>query len=339
MAKQKEERYESCTAFARAARSALGLSGTATQQQVAAPRTPTVIATPPAPPDGGQRVGAELPSAPSFEAPAARPPAEAAPQAARSRRGVLIGGVVAGVVAIGVVAVLALGGGDGDDGDGGPTGAPDLEFGVGETRVLDDFGDPTTGWEESPQNDIERFYTDEGTYRFSISDVAAEGSFAISVGPGRAVDLADTYVKATVRVVDKGGAGLRNDTGVSCRQTGTSAYYVTIGVAGRWSIQRLLPDAETTDALASGQDVAIAPGEAENVMEVRCFDVPEGSATAIQLLVNGKLVGEAIDDSAERIASGAAGVAVAGQPGFVTEFDDFQVSELAVTEASSTPTG
>jgi serine/threonine-protein kinase len=344
MAKQKEERYESCTAFARAARSALGLSGTATQQQVAAPRTPTVIAAPPAPPEGGHRVGVELPSAPSVEVPSAAPPAvtpppaEAAPQAGRSRRGVLIGGIVAGVVAIGVVAALALGGGGGGDEDGGPTGAPDVEFGVGGTLVLDDFGDPTTGWEESPQNDIERFYTDEGTYRFSISDVAAENSFAISVGPGRAVDLADTYVKATVRVVDKGGAGLLNSTGVSCRQTGTSAYYTLIGVSGRWEVQRLVPDG-TLSVLAQGQDVAIAPGEAENVMEVRCFDLPDGSATAIQLLVNGKLVGEAIDDAGDRIASGTAGVAVVGQPGFVTEFDDFQVSELAVTEVSAAPTG
>ena len=334
MAKQKEERFESCTAFARAARAALGVAGTSTappRLPAGAPPTQTVLASsPPAsdlPPVG---VSVDLPSAPSIEV--RTPPTTGTGAKPGGRRGLLIGGIVAAVAALGVVAAITLGGGDGEGGTAtGPSGAGGLEFAIGGTLVLDSFDDPTTGWEESPQNDIERAYTDEGTYRFSITDVAAEDSFSVSVGPGRAVDLAGTYVKATVHVVDKGGSGLRNSIGVSCRQTGTSAYYTLIGVSGRWQIQKLGTDGSFA-VLEAGEDVAIAPGEATNVMEVRCFEAPDGAPTVVQLLVNGKLLGQAVDTS-DRITSGAAGVAIAGQPGFVAEFEDFQVSDLAVTDA------
>jgi tRNA A-37 threonylcarbamoyl transferase component Bud32 len=109
MSKDKEQRFETCQGFVRAARTALA--------QAATVPNPTIVATPP------------VPSGPATPPPETVPPAPPGPSAAptptppgRRRRWLPMAAVVAAVAIAGTVGAIALGGGD--DPPAGPTDGP-----------------------------------------------------------------------------------------------------------------------------------------------------------------------------------------------------------------------
>lgn len=318
MAKQKDERFESCTAFARAARGAVGGGSTVS----AGP--PPVAATVTTGPPGVVTRGAtevDLPSAPRVSPPVA--PAGPAPQprpgpGGGRRKAALIGAVVVGVVAIGAVALTQLGGDD----EPGVTGS-----GEGETTdlVVETFDDNANGWETQPQNGITREIVD-GSYRFAIPVDAEPGGFAVSVNGTRGLDRSDVAVSATSILITKGGGGQLSNFGVSCRYTGADGYYFLIGPATNYSIQKLT-DTTVLEELARGDaNVAIRRGVgATNEIQGTCVGGSDG--VTLTLTVNGTVVDSVVDPDSP-ILTGVGGLGVTGQPGLVVEFEDFEFAEF-----------
>jgi hypothetical protein len=348
MAKQKEDRYASCGDMARAARAALGVRGVTTTgaQSPVARATETVLAAPPsgtspAPPIGapappipmptvattpGAAVGAPPPPAPMT--PVRPEPARPGPPTGGNRRGVLVGGIAAVVIAVGVIGFLVLGGGD-DNGepDGGVTGVTGdrLPF---ESLFADDFLDNDAGWEGQPQNGIARFPSLNERYRFEITDQAPESAFAVSVGGALGRDVVDQGVGVNTTLVQKGGGGVFNSFGVTCRYTGEDGYYLLISTSGRYVIEKLVGGGQPEFLTPDGaQSVAIRQGRnAENRLEAECVGGQDGTPATISLFVNGVLVDTITDE--DPILSGTGGIAVTGQPGLVVDFDDFEIVEL-----------
>jgi serine/threonine-protein kinase len=353
MAKLKEERFATCGDMARAARAALGVRGGTTGAQSAVARaTETVLAappsgTPPAPPMGALAPPIPMPTAtttPGADAGAPPPPlpmtpvraepARPGPPSGGNRRGLVIGGIAAAVIAAGVVAFLVLGGGD-DNGepDGGVTGVTGagLQF---SSLVADDFVDNDAGWEQNPQNAIDRFPSLNERYRFEITDQAPPNAFAVSVGGALGQEVLDQGVGVTTTLVQKGGGGLLNSFGVTCRYTGADGYYFLISTSGRYAIEKLVGGVDPvflTDAGA--KNVAIRQGrDAENRVEAECVGGQDGTPASLSLIVNDVLVETVTDE--DPILAGTGGIAVTGQPGLVVDFDDFELGEL-VPEADA----
>ena len=334
MSKQKDERYESCTAFARAARQALNVAGSPSAGMQVPPAAATVLASAPAAP---MATASTLPEAPATEPPLpplhSTPPVPSPSGSGGSKRGLMIGGVVAAAVALGVLAITQLGGGD-EPGPTASTGATGVTTPTGSTGgqpspvptvlVFDGFADNAFQWETQPQNNITREIVDD-RYRFVVTDQAPPDAFAVSVGATRSFDIADTRVATNVVLADKGGGGIENGFGVTCRYTGADGYYFLIGSSGRWSIQKLVGDEAPVELASAPNDVAIRPGVgAPNLIEATCIG---GAEVTLTLTVNGNQVVSLVDDVSP-IVSGGGGVAVVGQAGLVVEFEDFEFTEL-----------
>lgn len=343
MSKQKEERYATCTELARAARQALGVRGVAiSAAPPIVPVTETVLAAPPvfaakapmataAPttPDARQVAPPPPPPAPMTGGP--QPPGRAEPKG--GRRGLLVGGGIAALVGLAVVGFLVFGGGDEEpappDGATGVTspGEPELI-----TLVFDDFVDNDQQWEAQPQNGITRLPSLNERYRFEITDQADPNAFAVSVGGARGFIRGDQRVIVNTTLVQKGGGGLLNSFGVTCRYTGQDGYYFLISSSGRFAIEKLVGGTEP-EFLSNGENVAIRPGRASNLVEARCVGGQDGSPATLTLVVNDQVV-ETITDDAP-ILDGVGGVAVTGQPGLVVDFDDFEFAELPPPEETA----
>jgi len=119
MARDKEERFDTCQAFVRAARAALVPPATTPN--------PTIVAPPPPPPDGATVPGQTTPSGPSAVPPGSTR-TDPGPGGGRRRRGWIIAAVVVALAVAGTVGAIALGSGDeeasGPTADTGATSGP-----------------------------------------------------------------------------------------------------------------------------------------------------------------------------------------------------------------------
>jgi hypothetical protein len=240
---------------------------------------------------------------------------------------VFVGGGIAALVGLAVVGFLVFGGDDeepeGPDGATGVTSPADLEL---ITLVFDDFVDNDQQWETQPQNGITRLPSLNERYRFEITDQAPPNAFAVSVGGARGFIRGDQRVIVNTTLVKKGGGGLSNSFGVTCRYTGQDGYYLLIGSDGRFAVEKLVSGAEP-EFLSSGENLAaIRPGRASNLIEGTCVGGQGGTPATITLIVNDTVVATVTDD--EPITDGVGGIAVTGQPGLVVDFDDFEFAEI-----------
>ena len=330
MAKEKEERYASCTELARAARMALHLGQAAVPVKQIPPIMPeTVLAPAPEP------IPATTPPPPVPEPTRAAP----APEPARSNgggRGKLVA-IVGGVLIATVAAVFALtqlgGGGGGGGGATSPSTQPSVEPSLGpgvlEVLVQDGFDDPSAGWETRTSRGIERTLTPEGTYRFSVTAGAPPAAFATAlggVGGLGGIRASDMSVQVTATVVATGSGKAAPLYGVACRANGDSVYYLYVAADGRWDIQKVFNTSDFRH-LDQGTEPAIA-GATTFDIEGRCVGGADGTAVTITLIVNGIQV-TSVTDADQPIPDGVAGISLAGPPGLVVDFDDFVYEKLA----------
>jgi hypothetical protein len=283
---------------------------------------PTAVTTPGA-------VGAPPPPLPMT--PVRAEPARPGPPSGGNRKGLLFGGIAAAAIAAAVVGFLVLGG-DGDDLGGDVTGptAGGVELSV---LVSDGFEDNDAGWEDAPQNAITRLPSLNERYRFEITDQAPATASAVSIGGARGFDVVDQGVSVTTTLVEKGGGGLLNSFGVTCRYTGEDGYYFLISSSGRYVIEKLVGGSDPIFLTEAGADnIAIRPGRnASNVVAARCVGGEGGGPTTLTLIVNDTVIETITDD--DPIASGTGGIAVTGQSGLVVDFDNFEFGEFLAPEA------
>ncbi len=342
MAKQKEDRFDTCTDFARAARAALNVTAPSVTERPAPQISETVLATPPAVGATGASVGAAsaLPSAPSLETapppPAGVPPTQDGrphrpqPPPADRRRFLGIGLIAAAVVVIGVVAVTQLGGDDEGGGDGGNgivTGPNVL--------LSDDFSDPATGWEDETVGGVTQGYVD-GRYEIRFDGDSAD-VFAVAADGARSVKSGNVAVSVDVQILGE-SAGKRSGFGISCRvgaraASKRSAYYFLVSNEGGWSIQKLAPGQQRPSILADSNESPIpVPIRDVNHLEARCTGPDTGPVT-LAFTVNGTELPEATDDLGV-LPPGAVGMAAAtpteeDPSGLAFAFDDFLVEDLS----------
>ena len=332
MAKEREDRFPTCMEFARSARAALGL-GQTSPSGVRAAEDATVQPSSPT-----------LPPTPSRVIPTPEPPA--APR--RSNRVPLIVGVVVAAVLLGALALAQLGGGDDGEVSGapsltgsvtGPTGeeptgatgaptGPAVSRPAGAVIFSDSFEDPSVGWEDSPQNGVQRELTPEGTYRFTWTDQAPIDAFAESsggvggVGQG-SLDATDVRVSVTATLVAAEG---RHTFGVACRAREDATYYLYVSSDGFWQIVKIFNVGEFA-SLNQGSDDSIADGVATYDIAATCVGGADGEPVTLTLFVDGEEIATAVDEE-DPIPSGSVGIFAEGNPGTVVEFDDFTVEQL-----------
>jgi serine/threonine-protein kinase len=334
MAKDKLERYPTCTDLARAARAALQL-GQATSSgvvEVLGRPSETVLASPPA--TLAAPTTPSVPPMPTTDPTVGRPPTPG--PRGRGRPFAIIGAVIV-VAVIAAIALTQLGG-DTPPSESGATGEPSAEPSEIPspsivTSIRDDFDDPSTGWETTTKGGIERSLTPEGTYRYVFT--APRQAFVTSLGGVGGVDgvrASDVLVRVEATVVAEGIGG--NHFGLACYVNEDSNYYLVIGSDGRWEIQKLSEFGEEFDVLNGGRKPAFADGEATYEIDALCRGGQDGTPVTLTLSVNGQPVGTAIDRDTP-IPPGAVGIYADGQPGLVIEFDEFVFEELAFPSSSS----
>jgi tRNA A-37 threonylcarbamoyl transferase component Bud32 len=340
MAKQKEERFDSCTDFARAARAALNVTAPSVTERPAPQISETVLATAPGVGAAGPAAASALPSAPSIEAPppAGPPPAREAGQGAqpppgRDRRRLLgIGLIAAAIVVIGVIVVTRLGDGggeqDGDTGENGLVTGPDV-------LLSDDFSDPSTGWEDGTIGGVTQGYVD-GRYEIRF-ETDTPNVFAVAADGARSVDSGSVGVSVDVVILGESNSR-RDGFGISCRvgsraATKRSAYYFIVSTEGGWSIQKLEPGELAPTILSNSLETQIGvPIRDVNHLEAGCTGPPAGPVT-LSFSVNGTELPPVTDDSSV-LRPGAAGMAAAGPTerspsGLAVAFDNFVVRDLS----------
>jgi len=347
LSKDKEDRFDSCTDFARAARGALHVAGSTMAPTPALSATETVFAAPP----GATALtelgsGSDLPSAPSTETtpppPLATPP-EIAPEAGgapgtgggkgRGRQTWIAAAVVVAVIAVGVLAFTQLGGDDG--GDGGDGGDGDTGSRPASVLLFDDFGDPSTGWENVSAGGVTQQYVD-GRYQIRFGEAAPPGVFAIATGGARAISSNNVGVSARVTLLSE-SQSRRDGFGLSCRSGSDGAYYFIVSSSGGWSIQELETGRNNPIVLLDSQGQQPVPIQDVNRIEVTCTGSASGPVT-LSLSVNGTEVPSVTDDTP--LPAGSVGMAVAGPTidppaGLAVAFDDFRVEDLSVLDVPS----
>ena len=338
MAKQREERFDSCTDFVRAARSALDVPGSAIRP-VPAPATPeTVLAAAPTSP-----APADLPSAPSMSTPVApasatpappgdaepTAPAHAAPSSGKRNLGWLLiaAGVVVALIVAGVVVIqiggedAADGGSEGTGGNGGPAAA----------AFFDDFSDPSTGWETGTDAGVTAEYKD-GSYEVRMGQDSDPGALQVSTGGTEqaGLSLQDERVGVEVRILGESDSK-RDGFGLTCRASRAGAYYFVVGTTGGWSIQKRVGERQNPQILADSSQVP-TPVPIRDANDVRA-ECTGSDTTTLRLTVNGVALPPVKDDQ-DPLPAGFAGMAVAGptvfEPdGLAIGFDDFTVFDLS----------
>jgi serine/threonine-protein kinase len=341
MAKEPDERYATCMELARTARAALGLGQT----------SPVGV-----PMAEGATLSSSSPTLPPTPSKVVPPPGALAPPAppgggGRSKTPVMVGAAIATVV-VAAIAFVALGGGDEEEpaasgsvtAPTGPTATGPTASGptaiTGETGAAvsgpsgavifsDSFEDPSVGWEDSPQNGVQRELTPEGTYRFTWTDQSPVDAFATAfggvggIGPG-GLDATDVRVSVTATLVTAEG---RHTFGVACRANEDTTYYAYISSDGFWQIAKIFNVGEFA-SLNQGSDDSIAKGEDTYEIAATCIGDEDGLPVTVALFVDGKEIATAVDDT-DPITSGSAGIFAEGNTGTVIEFDDFQVTDTS----------
>jgi serine/threonine-protein kinase len=331
MSKEKEERFDSCTEFARTARRALNVIGSTVASTPVAVVAETRLAAPPAAPTP-VAAGSALPSAPPIgpaPAPVVRPgpPGRGPEPPAGKRRWLPAVAAASLVVAIGVFAVTQLGGGGGTEAEtGGGPGGDGLPV-----LLSDDFEDPGTGWESQSVDGVTQGYV-EGAYRITFDETAAPDAFAVADDGAGSVSSGDVRVLVEAEVLGK-SQSLRDGFGVSCRVGSSGAYYFIVSTAGGWSIQKLESGREKPTILLTSNDEPVAvPIRDVNEIQADCSG-PEDGPVTLTLTVNGIQVPSAIDD-ADVLPPGRAGLAVAGPvvanpAGLSVAFDNLVIEDLS----------
>ena len=336
LSKAKEDRYDSCADFARAARAALNVAGSTIT--AAAPISGTVLAAPPPTGDVTEPAGETgLPSPPPIQSPP--PPvvepalaAAAGPGPTKAKRPSsqkwIASGVVLLILGAGVLA-LTLGGGD----DGGGSG----DGGTGQTGnqsqsvlLFDDFGDPGTGWEEVSSGGVTQGYVD-GRYQVSFDQEAPPGVFAVAKDGAQSISSGNVGVSATITLLSE-SQSRRDGFGLACRVGSGGAYYFIVSSTGGWSIQELEAGHRNPKVLLDSQDQQPVPIQDVNRMEITCTGSANGPAR-LTLTVNGTQVPVVPDHTP--LPPGSVGMAVAGPTidppaGLSVAFDDFRVEDLSV---------
>ncbi len=344
LSKAKEDRFDSCADFARAARAALNVSGST--MTAAAPISGTVLAAPPATGNVTEPAGGTgLPSAPSIQSPPPPvvdpvPAAAAGPGPDEAKRPSsqtwIAAGVVLLVLGAGVLAFTLGGGDDGDGGDDGGTGGTGQTGSQAQGALLfDDFGDPSTGWEETSANGLTQGYVD-GRYQVSFDQAAQPGVFAIPKGGADAISSGNVGVSARITLLSE-SQSRRDGFGLACRVGSGGAYYFIVSSTGGWSIQELEEGHRNPKVLLDSEGQQPVPIQDVNRMEITCT----GSANAparLTLTVNGTEVPVVTDDTP--LPPGSVGMAVAGPTidppaGLSVAFDDFRVEDLSVLDVPS----
>jgi serine/threonine-protein kinase len=346
LSKAKEDRFDSCADFARAARAALNVAASTTM--AAAPISGTVLASPPVAGDVTVPAGGtDLPSAPSIQSPpppvvvplpaAAGGPGPAHPQAKRpSSQKWIAAGVVLLVLGAGVFAFTLTGGDDGGGGGGGGTGSTGQTGSKSQGVLLfDDFGDPSTGWEETSANGVTQGYVD-GRYQVSFDQAAQPGVFAVAKGGADAISSGNVGVSARITLLSE-SESRRDGFGLACRVGSSGAYYFIVSSTGGWSIQELEAGHRNPKVLLDSEGQQPVPIQDVNRMEITCTGSAEGPAR-LTLTVNGTEVPVVTDDTP--LPPGSVGMAVAGPTidppaGLSVAFDDFRVEDLSALDVPS----
>jgi serine/threonine protein kinase len=343
LSKAKEDRFDSCADFARAARAALNVAGSTTR--AAAPISGTVLAAPPPTGDVIETAGETgLPSAPSIQSPpplvvepvpaAAAGPGPADPKMKRpSSQKWIAAGVVFLVLGAGVLAFTLTGGDDGGGaGDGGTGQSGSQSQGV---LLFDDFGDPSTGWEEVSSGGVTAGYVD-GRYQVSFGEAASPGVFAIAKGGADAISSGNVGVSARITLLSE-SQSRRDGFGLACRVGSGGAYYFIVSSTGGWSIQELEAGHRNPKVLLDSEGQQPVPIQDVNLLEITCTGSASGPAR-LTLTVNGTEVPVVTDDTP--LPPGSVGMAVAGPTidppaGLSVAFDDFRVEDLSVLDVPS----
>ena len=246
----------------------------------------------------------------------------------------IVAGVLVALVAIGFM--VAQPGDDEGAADGG-TGSngrrpPGAAF-------VDDFSDPSTGW-ETLSGGVTQGYEDGG-YQIRMNEDATPGVFAVATGGTQSAGLSllDQRVSVDVRILGESDSR-RDGFGVSCRVSPEGdAYYFIVSTSGGWSIQKLTAGRNNTKTLLDSNEVPTSvPIRDVNAVEAECSG-GDAEPVTLRLTVNGTELPE-VEDPDDPFGAGAAGMAVAGptlfEPaGLAVSFDDFRVDDLSELEQPS----
>jgi hypothetical protein len=229
-----------------------------------------------------------------------------------------------------VLAFTQLGGDDGGDGGDGDTGSRPASV-----LLFDDFGDPSTGWENVSAGGVTQEYVD-GRYQIRFGEAAPPGVFAIATGGAQAISSNNVGVSARVTILSE-SQSRRDGFGLSCRSGSGGAYYFIVSSSGGWSIQELETGRNNPIVLLDSQGQQPVPIQDVNRIEVTCTGSASGPVT-LSLSVNGTEVPSVTDDTP--LPAGSVGMAVAGPTidppaGLAVAFDDFQVEDLSVLDVPS----
>ena len=333
MAKERDDRFPTCTAMMDAVSEA---GGVATSTVERPSFDPTVVAMAPQP--GSPAL---LPPAPDTEA-AAPPSGETGgpPAPAKSRRGLIIGLAAAAVVAA-VVGVIALTGGGEEEpstnangptpaGATSPAGASGTTGATGSGAVLfsDDFSDPSLEWVGTDPFGRASMEQVDGTLSIALETTSAEFTTTDAVTPVTAdlPPLADVRVETLATMVSSTPSSAY---GVVCRSPVPNEYYwFLISPNGDFFMGKRTNDGQKVVTLADGRSPAIEPGNTPNVVAVECQDGPDGSTVALRMFVNGVAVASVVDTH-DPLGPGLVGI-IAEEYGDATQvaFDEFSVSAL-----------
>lgn len=241
-------------------------------------------------------------------------------------------GVVVALVVVGFI--VSRSGGDENEADGSTGGTP------AGAAYVDDFSDPTSGWEINTSGGVTQDYAD-GTYQIRMDQDASPGVFAVAKAgtESAGLSIADQRVSVDVRILGESDSR-RDGFGVSCRVSPEGdAYYFIVSTSGGWSIQKLTAGRNNTETLEDSNEVPTAvPIRDVNRVVAECTGGGTEPAT-LRLTVNGTTV-PPVRDGDDPFGAGAAGMAVAGptlfEPaGLAVSFDDFRVDDLSSQDQPS----
>ena len=201
--------------------------------------------------------------------------------------------------------------------------------------LFDDFGDPTTGWENVSAGGVTQQYVD-GRYQIRFGEAAPPGVFAVANGGAETISSGNVGVSARVAILSE-SESKRDGFGLSCRVGSGGAYYFIVSSSGGWSIQELETGHQNPKVLLDSEGQQPVPIQDVNQLVITCTGSASGPAR-LTLTVNGTEVPTVTDDTP--LPPGGVGMAVAGPTldppaGLAVAFDDLRVQDLSVLDVPS----